>query len=120
MNMREKDITSRATRQGAPRDGAARLAGGAEQKALGNAFVIKATDTRYGPHQRWGQREYAQAAIVALFPGGEVPRNVSPSVLTRRVKHHLALDAEYRAAGFKQISRQTVIRALEALRAANS
>jgi hypothetical protein len=85
-------------------------------ETLGNAFVIHPGKTKHGP-RKWGRLEYAQAAIAALFPA--VPKNVNHSKLARDVNDWLAHDTEYRATGIGKLSRMTVVRALQKLRAAN-
>jgi hypothetical protein len=95
--------------------GKASLAGNSSVST--NPFVIRAGKSPYGPRQRWGQIEYAQAAICALHPN--IPKNFNISALTRAVRDQLNKDPEYRAIGFRPLSRQTVTRALELLRAAN-
>jgi hypothetical protein len=83
------------------------------------AWVIRAAKSPYGPRPRMGQVEYAQAAICVIYPHG-LPKNYSPSKLTRDVREQLAKDPEYCAVGFsKPVSRQTVLRAVVLLRAAN-
>jgi hypothetical protein len=83
-------------------------------------YVIRAARSPYGPRPRWGQVEYAQGAIAALYRHGSIPRNVNVSALTRRVQDYLDKDSIYRAAGFSRpVSRQTVLRALELLRKVN-
>jgi hypothetical protein len=84
--------------------------------ALGAAYAVRAGKTKHGP-RKWGRLEYAQAAIAALFPA--VPKNVNHSKLARDVNDWLAHDTEYRATGIGKLSRMTVVRALQKLRAAN-
>jgi hypothetical protein len=62
--------------------------------------------------------EYAQGAIAAFYPDG-IPENPNVSKLTRQVNDYLKQDPGYRAAGHGEVSRQTVLRALEQLREAN-
>ena len=82
-------------------------------------YGIEAGKTKYGPRSEWGPAEFAQAAISALHPRG-IPRNVNHSKLTKDVNdEQLAHDPDFKQAGYHKVSRQTVIRALEKLRAAN-
>ena len=91
----------------------------ADSDLSATAWIIRSARSPYGPRQRWGQIEYAQAAICALYPKG-LPRNFSPSLLTQDVRGQLAKDPDYCAVGFrKPVSRQTVLRAAELLRVAN-
>jgi hypothetical protein len=111
--MRAKNSAPRAVRQGA-----ARLAGGGEQSA--NAFVIRASDTRYGPQKRWGPREFAQAAIASLFRTSIPSHLPGISRLTRQVNELLQKDCGYRSVyGVKKVDRRTVERALDTLQRGN-
>jgi hypothetical protein len=83
-----------------------------------NAWVISAAKSPYGPRPRWGPIEFVQAAICVLNPRG-LPKHFSASKLTKEVREQLAKDPDYRAVGFKPVSRRTVLRAVELLRAAN-
>jgi hypothetical protein len=108
----------KSTRRRPQRQDASALLSG-EGKALFGAWVIRAAKSPYGPRPRWGQVEYVQAAICALYPGG-LPRNFNATSLTTAVREQLAKDHGYRAIGFsKPVSRWTVLRAVELLRAAN-
>ena len=83
------------------------------------AWVIRAGKSPYGPRPRWGPLEYAQSAICVIHPRA-LPKHFNASELTRDVREQLAKDPEYCAVGFfKPVSRQTVSRAIELLRAAN-
>jgi hypothetical protein len=98
-------------------DASASLSG--EGKALFGAWVIRAAKSPHGPRPRWGQIEFVQAAIVALYPHG-LPQHFNASKLTRDVCEQLAKYPEYRAIGFsKPVSRPTVLRAGKLLREAN-
>jgi hypothetical protein len=58
-------------------------------------------------------------AIITHY-GGHPPEHFNATRLTDAVRSRLAEDPEYRAAGFrKEMSRQTVLRAVEQLRADN-
>ncbi len=88
-----------------------------------NAFVSPAGKTKHGPRKEGRRRqEHAQAAITALFPDTlPKPKHVNQSKLARDVNNRLARDPKYRAAnGDKRLSRQTVMRALAALRKAKT
>jgi hypothetical protein len=65
-----------------------------------------------------GQLEYAQRAICVIYPR-VLPQHFNASKLTRDVREQLANDPEYRAIGFKPVSRQTVLRAVKLLHDAN-
>jgi hypothetical protein len=81
------------------------------------AYVIRAGRTKHGPRS-WKKIEYAQAAITAIYPAG-LPPHVNHSWLTHEVNKQLADDRDYRASRFGEISRPTIIRALQRLRSAN-
>ena len=107
----------------AVRTGTARGVG--EASARGRA--LNAAKTKHGPRPTWGPLEYAQDAITALFPV-DIPRNVNKSGLCHAVNEHLARAPAFQATlhgqlsprtGKRELSRQTVMRALEMLRAAN-
>jgi hypothetical protein len=99
-----------------PKAASASLAGNFGGSA--NAHVIRASKSPYGARPRWGQVQYAQAAICAIYPHG-LPKNFNASQLARDVRERLAKDPEYRAVGFPQLSRQTVLRAVALVRSAN-
>jgi hypothetical protein len=90
------------------------------------AWVIRPASSPGGPRPRRGPIEWAQYAICALHPRG-LPRDFSPSKLTRDIEKRLKGDRErqlngdpeFLAAGLKPPSRQTVLRAVELLRTAN-
>jgi hypothetical protein len=103
-------------RRSQPQDASQLCAG--EGGLSANLWVIRAAKSPYGPRPRWGQIEYVQAAISALHPHGP-PKNFNASKLTKDVREHLAKDPDYCAAGFRPVSRQTVLRAVKLLRAAN-
>jgi hypothetical protein len=93
-------------------------AGGSGAAATARAYPIRAARTKHGTRQ-WGRFEFAQDAITTLFPDpATLPGEVNLSRLTRNVNNHLARDPEYRAKDYGKLSRQTVMRALEALRVA--
>ncbi len=96
---------------------AARLA--PKSNVLANPHVIKASKSSYGPRPRWGQIQYAQAALCVIYPNG-IPANVNISALTRRVQAQLNEDRAYHEMHFPPVSRQTVMRAIELVRAANA
>jgi hypothetical protein len=72
-----------------------------------NAYVIHPAKTKHGL-RHWAKLEFTMTALTERFPNGNLPERVS-SALARWVSKKL---------GYR-VSRQTVIRALEALRAAN-
>jgi hypothetical protein len=84
-----------------------------------SAYVVRAAKTKYGPRPGWGKIEYAQIAITALYPVA-LPKSTNHSALERRVNEVLLEDPDYKASGRGKVSRQTVLRALQILRAANS
>jgi hypothetical protein len=89
-----------------------------EGRLSANLWVIRAAKSPYGPRPRWGQVEYVQAAITVICPRG-LPKHFNATKLTRDVREQLAKDPEYCAVGFSKVSRQTVLRAVKLLRAAN-
>jgi hypothetical protein len=110
-----KGTPGRRGRQASPHQAAAVFASSGHLTA--NAYVIRPGKTKYGPRNR-GKREYAQGAIAALFPV-VLPKHISYSALHRKVNEELRRNPEYLAVGFGELSRQTVMRALQTLRAAN-
>ena len=78
-------------------------------------FVIRASKTKHGP-RRGGKLQFAQVAIVALYPLG-LPKHVNHLKLWRDIDERLKHDPDYRAIG--KLSRMTVRRALQTLRDAN-
>jgi hypothetical protein len=79
-----------------------------------NAYVIHPTNTKHGPRDprdRY-ERERAQLEITALYPHA-LPDRVNKSDVYRKVNKRL------RKRGEAEVSRQTVMRALEDLREAN-
>jgi hypothetical protein len=74
--------------------------------------------SRRGLRKRWGQIQYAMQAILAIYHGLP-PEHFNASKLRRDVRDHLANDPDYCGIGFREISRQTVLRAVEHLRADN-
>jgi hypothetical protein len=100
-----------------PQQAAAAAFGGTMGGSVG-AFVVRPGDSRHGPLPRWGRREYAIAAIGALYPDG-VPKTVKDLALWRKVQERLSADPKFRAAGYTKISRQTVARARRKYHAAN-
>jgi hypothetical protein len=79
------------------------------------ALVVKTRRTRHGP-LKGGKRMWVQLAIAELY-GGSLPRGpVNFLDLTRRVQKILSRDSEYRKAGYSEIDRATVKRALQDLR----
>jgi hypothetical protein len=80
-----------------------------------NAYVIKAGRTKRSPRKKWARLEYAQAAIVSVYPDLP-PEDIGHSLLARKVNKQLSRDPKYHRG---KISRQTVMRALALLRAAN-
>jgi hypothetical protein len=83
------------------------------------AFVIRAAKSRYGPRPRRGQIEFVQCAIWALYPRG-LPEHFNALRLTQGVQEQLDRDPDYRAVGFRKVSRPTVLRAVKLLREANN
>lgn len=81
-----------------------------------NAIHIKAGHTKHGSGRRlWGQYEYAQAAIGALYSDG-LPADLATArtlkaKLVHDVREQLNKDPQYRARGFRQIGRNTILRA---------
>jgi hypothetical protein len=85
--------------------------------ALGAAYAVRAGKTKHGP-RNWGRLEYAQVAIAAIYQA-TLPKHVNKLQLTKHVNEVLARDPEYKATGYGELSRMTVVRALQTLRAAN-
>jgi hypothetical protein len=71
-----------------------------------------------GLRARWGQIQFAMRAIITICDGLP-PKNFNASKLTQDVRAHLAKDPEYRALGFREISRPTILRAAKTLWEAN-
>lgn len=114
-----KPTTPRRRRQQAqqqPQQPAAASFGGSTAATL-VPFVIRASKTKHGPRSG-GKLQYAQAAILALYPLA-LPQHVNHLQLWRDVNKQLARDSNYRATRFGQLSRMTVRRALQTLRDAN-
>ena len=83
------------------------------------AFLLPGSQSGHGGlRARWGQIQYAMLAIIKIC-GGLPPKNYNASKLTRDVRAHLAKDPEYRALGFCEISRPTILRAAKTLWDAN-
>ena len=59
------------------------------------AYIVRPGKSRHGPLPRWGKREYAQAAIGALYPNGGVPENVSDLSLCAKVNVWLLAVPDY-------------------------
>lgn len=113
-----KKGTRRSPRSQARRLSAKVLIAGKSSVAC-NAFVIRAAKSPYGPRPRWGQIEFAQAAICALYPNG-LPSHFNASALTDAVDKWLKQVRAYREARFREpVSRRTVLRAMKLLRIAN-
>jgi hypothetical protein len=91
---------------------------GAHGTLTANAHVITASKTRYGTRS-FGKRGYAQAAILVLYPAA-LPEHVNKLQLTDKVNKVLAGNPKYRATGYGELGRMTVIRALNELHAANA
>jgi hypothetical protein len=102
--------TSRPPRQQARQQAATTLK--ASGNISGNAYVLHpGRAPRHGP-RRWQKIEYAQEAITARYPNTlPDPEHVNFSALTKWVNKRLR--------GRYNVSRQTVMRALQVLRAAN-
>jgi hypothetical protein len=77
-----------------------------------DAAVIRPASTKHGPRQNWRELEFAQLAIQALR-GSNPPKHQDYSKLTRDVNEWLQNDPDWRARGFGEISRPTVLRALK-------
>jgi hypothetical protein len=71
---------------------------------------IHAQRTKHGA-RRWGQHEYAQAAIGALRAQGKITPGMSEARLVRLVQKQLLADPIYRALHPKVASRNTILRA---------
>jgi hypothetical protein len=83
-------------------------------------FSLPGSKSRHGGlRARWGQIQFAMLAIIEICDDGLPPKHFNASKLTRNVHTHLAKDPEYRAIGFPEISRPTVLRAVKALRENN-
>jgi hypothetical protein len=86
--------------------------------AFRHATIIKAATTKHGARMEWGQRQFAQAAIAALYPAG-IPKHLNHSSLHRDVAAWLSTNPDYRAAPRGPLTRPTVLRALRDLREDN-
>jgi hypothetical protein len=83
-------------------------------------FSLPGSKSRHGGlRARWGQIQFAMLAIITIC-NGLPPKNFNASKLTRDVRAHLAKDPKYRALGFREISRPTILRAAKTLWDANS
>ena len=75
-------------------------------------YCLPGSRSRHGLRKRWGQIQYAMLAIIAIYHGLP-PEHFNASALTEKVRKHLAKNPKYRGAGFrKEMSRQTVLRAV--------
>jgi hypothetical protein len=88
----------------------------AKTAAKANTILIRAGQTKHGPgRSKWGQHEYAMAAIGVLYPDGLPPSAASirgfKSMLVRAVQRQLNKDSVYRKRGFTPVSRNTVLHA---------
>lgn len=109
----------RKTKPPSPVLQAAASLGGNSGTTLTGIHLIRASKNRYGRPRSAGKLQSAQHAIVALFPFAlPPPRNVNLLKLTDEVNDQLARDPDYKAR-YGKLSRQTVMRALETLLAAN-
>ena len=91
---------------------------GEGERGLG-IYKFSGSKSKYGQRKRFGPIRYAMQAILARYHGLP-PEHFNASALTDAVRKHLAKNSQYRAAEFrKEMSRQTVLRAVEQLRADN-
>jgi hypothetical protein len=113
MSKRARNPRAKSSPVRPPQQAAASLAGAGGLTAL--AAIIRPPRTKYGPRKPRklpSALERAQGEILALYPRA-LPDVVNMSALTRAVKKRL------KKRGLAEVSRQTVIRALEKLREAN-
>ena len=79
------------------------------------SFRIRPGRTKHGLRERWRASEFAQLAIQELH-GANPPAHIDVSRLTRDVNAQLKNNPDYRTTGLGEISRQTVLRALNKIR----
>jgi hypothetical protein len=92
---------------------------GEGERGLG-VYRLPGSKSRYGQRDRWGPIQHAMKEIVGICHGLP-PAHFNAVRLTVEVRTRLAKDPAYRAVGFtKEVSRPTVLRAVQMLLADNA